>query len=66
MEFDKLIEGVYADQYTNSDIQNYILSKYKKQHAFVKSPLTHPSEFDPINPPAGWRYDPYDEVWVQQ
>ena len=66
MGFDKLIDGMYADEYTNPGIQNYISSEYKKQHTIVKSPLTHPLEFDPINPPAGWRYDPYYEVWVQQ
>lgn len=29
-------------------------------------PDTHPWLFDPCDPPRGWSYDPYYEMWIKQ
>lgn len=54
----------WADEYTAPEYLKYIREQYRLKHAPVKTPLTHPQDYDPINPPHGWRYDPYYECWV--
>lgn len=62
-----LVEGMYADQYSSSDVKFAILKDYRKRYPTpIDTPYTHPWKFDPLNPPAGWRYDPYYEVWTQE
>lgn len=65
MKFDFLIHGAFADQYTSDQIKKYITEEYIKRHTPVKTPYTHPLDYDPLCPPSGWRYDPYDEIWVK-
>lgn len=62
---DRLIEGMTAEQYTSEKIKAYIREQYAHRHAKPEqTPLTHPWLFDPLNPPRGYRYDPYYEVWI--
>jgi len=61
---DPLVEGWYADQYTSTAVRDRITSEYQARHQPPQTPLTHPQLFDPLNPPTGWRYDPYYEIWI--
>jgi hypothetical protein len=63
--FDNLIEGVYAHNYTNEDVRAEIAEKYRARYVPVVTPYTHPERFDPLNPPNGWAYDPYYEIWIE-
>ena len=66
-EYDPLIEGIYADQYTDQKIKNSIAARYRQAHPEpVETPETHPWKYDPLNPPTGWRYDPYYEFWIKE
>lgn len=58
-----LRESLWADEYTGPEYLKYIRDQYTIKHMPVKTPRTHPQDFDPINPPSGWRYDPYYECW---
>jgi hypothetical protein len=60
-----LVEGVYADQYTDSQVRQQIAQSYTQRHCRAETPATHPWLFDPLTPPQGWRYDPYYELWIQ-
>jgi hypothetical protein len=65
-DHDSLIEGPYADQYhpqTQDQIRADYLRRWHPEHRPV-TPLTAPHLFDPCEPPAGWRYDPYYECWI--
>jgi|688.fasta_scaffold2691203_1 hypothetical protein len=65
--FDPLIDGMYADQYNNQQIRDYILSNYQKKFPIPEeTPETHPWKFDPLDPPRHWRFDPYYELWVKE
>ena len=62
-----IVEGMYADQYHDSAIKNQIEQSYRKRFPEPQvTPLTHPWRFDPCNPPQGWRYDPYYELWLKE
>ena len=62
---DNLVEGVYADQYQDDDLQLKIRSEYRARWIKpAETPLTHPWLFDPCAPPPNWRYDPYYETWI--
>jgi hypothetical protein len=58
-----LIEGMSADQYTCPELKNRIVSRYKVIYFPPKTPLSNPKNYDPLNPPAGWKWDPYYEIW---
>ena len=61
-----IIEGRYADEFKNTAIAQEITKKYQLLYKAPKeNPDTHPWLFDPINPPAGWRFDPYYEIWIR-
>jgi hypothetical protein len=62
---DPVIEGLYADQYTDSESRDQISGRYKERYQQHTTPLTHPWLFDPLNPPRDWRYDPYYELWIK-
>jgi hypothetical protein len=63
---DPLIEGWYADQYPDTATQQRIRQEYQQRWCSEPTPATKPELFDPLAPPAGWRYDPYYEIWTQQ
>jgi hypothetical protein len=64
---DPLIEGLYSDQYSDQQVRDYILSEYQKRFPPPEeTPWTHPWKFNPLNPPNGWRFDPYYELWVKE
>ena len=65
IKFDSLIEGMYAHDYTNEKIREKIADDYNKRYKKPPNPLTHPELYDPLNPPAGYVYDPYYECWVE-
>ena len=65
----ELTEGLYADQYPESDDPRNIRAEIRRSYRARwtepgRSPLTHPWLFDPCDPPQGWRYDPYYECWI--
>lgn len=64
IKFDYLIEGMYAHNYTKESVRQMIAQDYKKKFTPIVTPLTHPEQYDPLNPPAGWMYDPYYELWL--
>lgn len=62
---DRLIEGLYADQYNDPDDRMRISKTYKQRFTVPQeTPDTHPWKYDPLNPPPGWKYDPYYEIWI--
>jgi hypothetical protein len=65
-EFDYLSDGLYATDYRNHNDRQKIADAYKQrwQEPF-KNPQTHPWKYDPLNPPQGWEYDPYYEIWIK-
>lgn len=63
--FDKLIEGKYAHEYKDTITRDEITVTYNKRYKPKPDPLSHPERFDPLNPPAGWAYDPYYEIWIR-
>ena len=64
LKYDQLIEGVYAHHYTNETVRQQITQAYKEKYTPVVTPLTNPELYDPMNPPEGWAYDPYYEIWL--
>lgn len=62
--FEKYIEGWYAHEYQNEAIRQEIKETYYKKYNPEPTPLTHPERYDPLNPPSGWAYDPYYELWI--
>jgi hypothetical protein len=63
---DPLQEGMFADQYSET-AQDQIRADYLRRwhpESQAPTPLTHPWLFDPCEPPQGWRYDPYYEIWI--
>ena len=64
---DPLVEGMYADQYADPQIKDYIFKNYQKTFPWPEeTPETHPWKFDPFKPPTGWRFDPYYHLWVNE
>lgn len=62
---DQLYEGLTADQYTDPAIREGITKRYVAMYTPVQNPYTNPELYDPLNPPDGWKYDPYYEVWIK-
>ena len=65
--YEYLIEGVYAHQYpeAEAELRDQIIKSYNKKYKPKPTPLSHPERFDPLNPPSGWAYDPYYEMWIE-
>ena len=63
--FDSLVENRYAHEYTDSRTRDQIISEYNKRYRPLPNPISHPEKFDPLNPPIGWAYDPYYEIWIE-
>ena len=64
-EVSPILEGKFADQYVCSDTKKIIKEKYDVRFREDITPATHPTRFDPFDPPEGWRYDPYYEIWCK-
>jgi hypothetical protein len=67
VRIDPIIEGVSADQY-NEQTQDQIRREYFQRWAPPSQQITpesHPWLFDPCEPPQGWSYDPFYEMWVK-
>lgn len=60
-----LVEGVYAHQYYDAEVRDKIVEAYNKRYNPEPTPLTHPERFNPLNPPQGWVYDPFYEIWIE-
>ena len=59
-----LIEGRMADQYGCPFLRERIAQAYRLKFDQPDTPITAPALFDPLNPPAGWSWDPYYEIWL--
>ena len=64
MNNDILYEGLTAEQYTDPAIRTKIAQDYEARWRPATTPVSNPELFDPLNPPQGWRYDPYYECWI--
>jgi hypothetical protein len=64
MTNDILYEGLTAEQYIDPEIRARITRDYALRWCPKTTPGTKPELFDPLNPPEGWRYDPYYELWL--
>lgn len=62
---DTISEGLMAHEYQDSQRRTAILERYLALHQPQITPLTAPREFDPLNPPQGWAWDPYYECWLK-
>jgi hypothetical protein len=60
---DEIYEGVWADQYQDPEKRRYIAEAYRQRWQQPSTPRTDPASFDPLDPPPGWRYDPFYELW---
>ena len=63
-DWDRVTEGVYADEYTDTQVREKIQQNYQQRWQTKITPATAPLKFDPLDPPRGWRYDPYYEIWI--
>lgn len=63
---DSIPEGVWADQIQDLATRNHIQIQYRQRYCESVTPFTHPERYDPLDPPQGWRYDPYYECWIKQ
>lgn len=61
---DILYEGLTAEQYTDPGIRAQIARDYAARWRPKTTPISNPELFDPLDPPQGWRYDPYYEIWL--
>lgn len=64
--YDRLIEGMYAHNYTDESVRQQISQEYKQRFNPEVTPLTNPEKYDPLYPPEGWMYDPYYELWLNK
>jgi hypothetical protein len=62
---DLVAEGLYADQHHGSAREKISREYRARWQGPVATPDTQPWLFDPLQPPQGWRYDPYYECWIQ-
>ena len=54
-----------SHQYKDENLRLEIFENYNKKYKPVPTPYSHPEQFDPLNPPEGWAYDPFYEIWIQ-
>ena len=59
-----IYEGPTAEQYTDPATRARITEDYAQRWRPKTTPSTQPELFDPLDPPQGWRYDPYYECWI--
>jgi len=66
INYDPLVEGLYAHQYSEINQDKIRQDYFEKWNLKPKpvTPETHPWMFDPCEPPEGWAYDPYYEIWI--
>lgn len=63
--YDAIIEGPMAHDYKDQMVRHEIKQSYNIRYRAAATPLTHPENYDPLNPPRGWAYDPYYEIWIK-
>jgi hypothetical protein len=65
-EYDPIVEGPMAHTYSDVLTRTRIMERYQARHPSpVETPATHPWLFDPLNPPKGWAWDPFYEIWLE-
>lgn len=64
-EIDPMPEGPMAHEISDKNLRQLITENYNKMYKPAKTPYTHPQNYDPLNPPKGWAFDPYYEIWIQ-
>lgn len=64
VEYDKYVEGKYAHEYEDPAIREEIYIQYQKSYVLNPMPDTHPELYNPLDPPDGWAYDPFYEIWI--
>lgn len=58
-------EGVMAHEITDGSLKEEIRKAYEARYRPPITPYTHPEKYDPFNPPKGWAYDPFYEIWIE-
>ncbi len=64
-KFETIPEGIMAHEIKDETIRKEIAEDYKRRYNPPVTPYTNPEQYDPLNPPSGWAYDPYYECWIQ-
>ena len=64
--FDSIPEGPMAHDITSEKLRQQIKDAYEKKYRPPMTPYTHPEKYDPFDPPEGWMYDPYYEMWIER
>ena len=64
-ETSPIVEGKFADDYKCPELKRIIQEKYNTLFSEEITPATHPTRFNPFEPPKGWRFDPYYEIWCK-
>ena len=65
IKYDPIPEGPWADEIQDPILRTQIQIAYRQKYCAEPTPFTHPERYDPLQPPEGWRYDPYYECWIQ-
>lgn len=65
IKYDPLTEGMLAHEVSNQALRDDITLCYNQRHRPTSNPSTNPENYDPLNPPDGWAYDPYYELWIK-
>lgn len=60
-----IVEGLLAHQYSDQSVRQQIADRYKVIFKPTPTPITHPEQFDPLQPPQGWAWDPFYECWLE-
>ena len=60
-----IVEGKFADSYDDPAIISLIKKRYQKKWLSGPTPITHPELYNPCDPPKGWKYDAFYEVWFE-
>lgn len=64
-EVDPMPEGIMAHELRDEALRQQVQHRYNELYRPEPTPLTHPEQFDPLDPPRGYAWDPYYECWLE-
>jgi hypothetical protein len=60
-------ESQWAHEIQDPALKQKIRKEYQQRWAKpIPDPNSHPWQYDPFDPPMGWKYDAYYEMWIKQ